>query len=301
MVAQNVAVINADLTGPLVLNNNEITYRQFVISSDRSINRGILKPKSWLNTGGRKEAGSSVAFTCRHHSCAGGSGGTTAIYAVSVSFSVFKRWISYVKESMCQNAVTFSTLTSSNDTKHYNPRADNTAHRWWGMTEMKGSDSDGKNLKYSAMILQLLFYCFAFIFLIFSLIIEIEMTCAVNLNSCSVRDRWVLECHVLFPLVCRWSWGRNLVWVCLLTVGVGLTKAAVLSLRSACFSNIVYFGHLILTCISFMSLCISGPLSDALVNTVKDWTVKGRMTHVSQNGALKCQYTGISTLLRTGP
>lgn len=72
---------------------------------------------------------------------------------------------------------------------------------------MKGSDSDGKNLKYSAMILQLLFYCFAFIFLIFSLIIEIEMTCAVNLNSCSVRDRWVLECHVCLPMKLRQKFG----------------------------------------------------------------------------------------------
>ena len=126
---------------------------------------------------------------------------------------------------MWQNAVTFSTMTSSNDTKHYNPRADNTAHRWWGMTEWGGvtlTEQIWNILQWSCN------YCFIVVllfFFIFSLMIETEMTCAVNLNSCSVRDRWVLECHVLFMLVCRWSWGRDLVSVCLLAVGMGSSKS----------------------------------------------------------------------------
>lgn len=61
---------------------------------------------------------------------------------------------------MWQNTVTFSTVTSWNDTKYYSLRADHTAHRQRGGVTL----TDRSNWQCSALILQFLFYsCCGFI------------------------------------------------------------------------------------------------------------------------------------------
>lgn len=120
----------------------------------------------------------------------------------------------------------------------------------------------------NTVLLLLCFYCF------FNLILLIETACTISLNSCPVTDG--VGCRMSwFLLVCRWSWGGDVVLVCLLA----LTIAAVPSLWLSRLDTPVFY------CMSlhfgFLIRCFSVPVCATCVILLFTFESFGIITNVT--------------------